>query len=62
MRALSRRKLLTIVLFIIIDEYFDALMWNVDDVSVWLHKVNSNNDIVNDFKSKLFKVSTEVIL
>ena len=62
MRALSRRKLLRIVLFIIIDEYFDPLMWNVDDVSVWLHKANSNNDIVNDFKSKLFKVPTEVIL
>ena len=62
MRALSRRKLLRIVLFIIIDEYFDPLMWNVDDVSVWLHKANSKNDIVNDFKSKLFKVPTEVIL
>ena len=62
MRALSRRKLLRIVLFIIIDEYFDPLMWNVDDVSVWLHKANLNNDIVNDFKSKLFKVPTEVIL
>ena len=54
--------LLRIVLFLIIDEYFDPLMCNVDDVSVWLHKVNSNNDIVNNFTSKVFKVPTEVIV